>query len=770
MLDIYGTLEIKEVLNEIALKTHSELAKQKALSLKMLPSKDEVRKDLALLDEMISLILRHGDLPIKSSFDISHYVDMAQKGGVLTPLDLEHIANDILVADKLNVYFARAEKHLYPLLLSKANELSEILPLEVEIHKVVAPNLSIHDNASEKLLKIRHDIAHLESQIRSSARPLISKYKEFLSEENITIRNDHFVLPVNSIYKYKVDGIIHDVSDSGLTTFIEPSELVAISNKIYLLKADEKEEIFRLLKLLSQKVIKFAPEIIKNNIIISELDFISAKASYASENNSFVAALLDEQIIDIKKARHPLIKQGVVANDFYLDKSQRIIIISGPNAGGKTVALKTLGLMVMMNQMGLALPTISPANLGYFPKIYADIGDNQSLSDNLSTFAAHISNLSTITHFVSSKDLVLLDELGTGTSPSEGEALAIAVTNFLLKHNVFALISSHFEAMKEYAYRHEFVANAMMVFDEKNLLPTYTLKIGYPGRSYGLEMAKRYHLADEVILDAKNSLNKSKKRDVNDVIDKLNKVLHENEKINESIKEKEKRLDSKQKDLAYKEKTLNEKKDNLLESVNEEKERLINETMSKIDDILKQVNKPNVKAHEVIKAKTDLTKLTEDEIELVKTDENIEINDYVTIVSLGLTGKVVKKSGKKLEILTPEGMSVKSDVQNVTKTSEPLDRKVKKSNVDEMLKLKSDVKLELNVIGKHVDEALIEVSKYLDDARLRHFKEVRIIHGMGTGALRKAIHDYLKTLSFVEEFHYGGYFDGGSGATIVKLK
>lgn len=771
MLDIYGTLEINAVLEEIANKTHSELAKDKVRTLKMLPSKKDVEHSLALLNEMLSLVLRHGELPIKSSLDISKYVSMAKKGGVLTALDLDNVANDILTALKLNEYFNKVERSIYPLLLVEAGKLFDISPLEKEIHRIIAPNLNIYDNASPTLNKIRHEIARLENEVRSSARPLIARYKEYLSEETVSIRNDHFVLPVNSNYKYRVPGIVHDVSDSGSTTFIEPSELVELSNKICILKSEEKEEIIRLLKMLSEKVVESAPEIIANNEVIGELDFIQAKAMYGNETNSLVASLSDEQIIDIKKARHPLIKkENVVANDFYLDKSQRIIIISGPNAGGKTVALKTLGLMIMMNQMGLALPTLSPANLGYFPKIYADIGDNQSLSDNLSTFAAHISNLSTITHFVTAKDLVLLDELGTGTSPAEGEAIALAVTDFLLDHKVFAVISSHFEAMKEYAYRRENVSNAMMVFDEEKLLPTYSLKIGYPGRSYGLEMAKRYHLDDEVIKNAKITLSKNKKRDVNDVIDKLNKVLRQNEELNASLKEKDRLLEGKKKDLAHKEKVLENKKENLLEIVNEEKEKMLQEAKDKIDDALKVLNNPNVKQHELIKAKTELKNINVEIDDDIAIDEDIKLGDYVTISSLGFTGKVVKIQGSKLEILTPEGMSVKSSKDKVSKTSEPVDRRIHKSNIDEMIKLKSDVKLELNVIGQHVDEALVNVSKYLDDARIRHFHEVRIIHGMGTGALREAIHQYLKTLPFVSDFHYGGSYDGGTGATIVTLK
>lgn len=771
MLDIYGTLEIRKVLECVASNAHSEIAKEKILSLKMLPNKKEVNLALVNLNEMLSLVLRHGNLPISASLDISKYISTAKKGGILTPLDLDHIANDIEVAGKINDYFKVVEKTLYPSLLSLSSRLFDLSSLENEIRKVVAPNLEIYDSASLKLKKIRQSIHSLEIEVRSSTRPLISKYHEYLSEDTVTIRNDHFVLPVLSQYKNKVPGVIHDISDSAQTTFIEPTQLVELSNKICVLKVEEKEEISRLLKCLSELVVKSAPEVLSNNILIAELDFISAKAIYGNSINGLVANLSDNQVIEISKARHPLIDQTkVVANDFVLNNDQRIIIISGPNAGGKTVALKTLGLMVMMNQMGLALPTSIPANLGYFPKIYADIGDNQSLSDNLSTFAAHVSNLSTITHFVTKDDLVLLDELGTGTSPNEGEAIALATTDYLLEKRCFALISSHFEAMKEYAYRRNNVINAMMVFDEKNLLPTYLLKLGYPGRSYGLEMAKRYHLHEDVVKSARENLKKNNTRNVNDVIDKLNKVLRQNEELNKELKEKQRLIEGKQKDLAFKEKTLANKKENLLSEVNIEKEKLLLNTQNQIDEILKIINKPNVKAHEVIKAKTDLKKLSETIDEDISFNEQINEGDYVKIISLDIVGRVSKANGKKIEIVTPDGMTVKSNIEKVCKTSAPSSRKVVKTNVDELVRVKTDVKLELNLIGEHVEDALIKLSKYLDDARVKHFHEVRIIHGMGSGALRNAIHTYLSKQEFVEEYHYGGPYDGSTGATIVKLK
>lgn len=769
MLDVYQTLEISKVLEEVASYSRSEIAREKILSLKMLP-KEVVVHDLTLLDEMMSYILRFGDISFSSSSNLKPITESAIKEGVLTPSDLDKVAGDIESANKIYKQFSKIDKTKYFNLQKLGESLFDLSELEKKIRKIVLPNLSISDDASLKLSSIRKEIIKKEQEVRASSNELIQKYHEYLSENSISIRNGHFVLPVKTSYKNKISGIIHDFSSSGQTTFIEPSSMVNLSNQIYALKVDEQEEIYRLLKELSLLVKKHSSEIESNNKILAEFDYIAAKAHYSNKYKSFVSEMSDDPIIDLKKARHPLLDQNkVIANDFYFDKDNRIIIISGPNAGGKTVALKTLGILVMMNQMGLAIPTISKAKLSYFPKIYADIGDNQSLSDNLSTFAAHVSNLSTITHFVKEDDLVLLDELGTGTSPNEGSSLALAISDFLVKKNCFALISSHYEAMKEYPYRQKAVKNAMMVFDEKKLEPTYVLKIGYPGRSYGLEMAKRYRLDAKVIEDSKKYLQKSSTKGVNDVLEKLNATLRENEQLERNLKEKTRQIEIKEKDLKHQAKVLQEKKDSLLEDVDSIKEQLIVDAKKEIDKLIKAKNNPNTKVSDLLRVKQQLDHLFDEEEE-IKDVEEISLGDYVKIESLGIVGKVVRINKNKVDIISEEGMTYKTTLDSITKTEAPKGVKKTKTNVDELVNYKSNVKMELNIIGKHVDEGIDELSKYLDDARLRGFKEVRIIHGMGSGVLRQAVHEYLDKCSFVEEYHLGGQFDGSSGATIVKLK
>jgi len=773
MLDIYGTLEIKPILEEIASYSHSEKAKNTLLNMKMYADPSLLEQSLNEVEEMMSLILRHSSLPVHFSKDLTSSLELVRKGGVLTALELDQIANDIFVSNELLIYFGRVEKHLYPHLIQIKDALEDLSPLMEKIRHVVKENLSISDDASSKLKKIRTSILALQSEVRNLSHSLIGKYAEYLSENTVTVRNDHFVLPVKTSYKNKVPGIIHDISDTGLTTFIEPTILVELSNKVYSLHIEEKEEIYHLLKELSKSVLEVAPMIERNNAVIAQLDHISSRATYGNTHQCVVGKLVQERVIEIHGARHPLIaSSNVVENDFNLNEEQRIIIISGPNAGGKTVALKTLGLMVMMNQMAIPVPTKSPAIFGFFPRIYADIGDNQSLLDNLSTFAAHISNLSTITHFVTSKDLVLLDELGTGTSPLEGEALALSTTRYLLTKKCLAVISSHFEKMKELAYKEKHLVNAMMIFDEEKLLPTYQLKIGYPGRSYGFEMAKRYHLNIEIIEEAKEYLKNEKHHEISDVLDELNATLAKNELESKKLQEKARKLDVREHNIEQNEEKLQERKESLLKDVEDEQSRIISEARNKVNIILRNLDKKDLKIHEIISAKGELNKLEQSSLkdEIVYHDE-ISTNDYVEIPALGIIGRVSSLKGNSLTIITNDGLTIKSKTDQVRRYEGIVPSSTKKvQRLDEDKLLKTDIKLELNIIGYHIDEGVDAVSKYLDDCRLRHFKVVRIIHSMGTGQLRNAVHQYLKKCDFVEEYHYGGTYDGGTGATVVTLK
>lgn len=763
MQDIYETFEfqrIKEALLEFA---KTEIAKERISSLTMLSSLKEVDEALKDLAEFSSIIMRFGPLPIATSANALYLIDLAKKTGLLTPRDLNLIADDVLTSKAITKYLDKVDVS-YPRIKMKASGFFDLSPLEKEIHRVVTNSLTIDDKATPELKEIRNKIRKLESSLQQKVASLSFTYSKYLNDDNATIRDGHFVLPVKTAYKNSVAGIVYDVSDSGATTFIEPMEIVQINNELTSLHVEEQEEIRRILKTLTALVLMQEKEIIRNNLIIGDFDYISAKSQYAAYTNCESAELANEQIIDLKDARHPLIdKNKVVSNSYYLDEDKRILVISGPNAGGKTVSLKTVGLLTMMNQCGLAIP-VNHAKLGYFNNIYIDIGDNQSLSDNLSTFSAHMSHLGEITNQVKGKDLVLIDELGTGTDPKEGEALAFSIMKTLEDSGCLAMISSHFSALKEYAFLSKHVENSSMVFDEEKLLPTYRFRMGAPGKSYALDVATRYGIKEDIVLGAKEYINKQEGNDTNELLNVLQKKLDEAEKLFKEASEMKKEAEEENKRVDAEKELLKQRRENLLESVNKEKEQIINNAKEEVEEIISVLSKDkDMKLHEVIALKKKLDEL-EEAPETIIYDEEIKEGDYVSIPALNITGKVSRINGNKAHILTDSGMAFDSDIKKLHKCAAPKEKKVKATNNYE-LSINTSVGLELNLIGLHVEEAKTELIRYLDAAQLKRLSQVRIIHGFGSGALRKMVREYLDSQHI--KYRPGDAHEGAGGATVV---
>ena len=763
MQDIYETFEfnkIKEALLEFA---RTEIAKENISSLLMLPNIKMVEEALKDLEEFSSIITRFGPLPIATSANALYLIDLAKKTGLLTPRDLNLIAEDVLTSKAINKYLDKVDVS-YPRIKEKASHFFDLTPLEKEIHRVITNSLTIDDKATPELKEIRHKMRKLEASLQQKVASLSLTYSKYLNDDNATIRDGHFVLPVKTANKNAVPGIVYDVSDSGATTFIEPMEIVQINNDLTALKVEEQEEMRRILKALTALVLMQEKEIINNNKIIGEFDYISSKSLYAGSINAEIAELSSEQIIDLKDARHPLIDQRkVVSNSYYLDGDKRILVISGPNAGGKTVSLKTVGLLTMMHQCGLAIP-VSKAKLGYFNNIYIDIGDNQSLSDNLSTFSAHMSHLGEITACVKGKDLVLIDELGTGTDPKEGEALAFSIMKTLEDSHCLAMISSHFSALKEYAFLSEHVENSSMVFDEEKLLPTYRFRMGAPGKSYALDVATRYGINEDIVKGAKEYINKQEGNDTNELLNVLQKKLDEAEKLYKEASEMKKESEKEMKRLEAEKEMLKERRENLLESVNKEKEQIIEHAKEEVDSIISMLSKDSdMKLHEVIALKKQLDEL-EEAPEQIEYDETITVNDYVTIPSLNITGKVTRINGNKAHVQTDSGMAFDTDIKKLHKCAAPKEKKVKSVNNYE-LSINTSVGLELNLIGLHVEEAKSELIRYIDAAQLKRLSQVRIIHGFGSGALRKMVREYLDSQHI--KYRPGDAHEGAGGATVV---
>ena len=767
MQDIYETFEfykIKEKINEYA---KTELGRIYIEDLKMLPSFQDVENSLLDLEEINSIITRFGILPIHTSANALYLIDLAKKTGLLTPRDLHLIAEDVLTSQSIIKYFQKIDVS-YPRIKGKVEHFVDLTSLEKEIHRVITNSLTIADNATPELKEIRDKIKKAERQLDQKIASLSLTYSAYLNDDNATIRDGHFVLPVKTVEKSKVLGIVYDVSTSGATTFIEPMEVVQLNNQLTALHVEENEECRKILKQLTALVLLQEGEIINNNKIIAELDFLSAKSLYMSEIDGVIAQRTNNQIVELYDARHPLIeKNKVVANSYFLDEQKRIVIISGPNAGGKTVSLKTVGLLVLMNQAGLAIPA-SKARLGYFNHIYLDIGDNQSLSDNLSTFSAHMSNIAEIVNVVKNKDLVLLDELGTGTDPKEGEALALSVTKELESKLCLAMISSHFEALKEYAFLSENIENSSMIFNEEKLQPTYKFKYAAPGHSYALDVASRYGIPEKLIQSARDYLNNTQTSESQKLLFILQKKIEEMTLLEDELNKKQAKLDSLEKKLDNDEKILKDRREKLLSSVEEEKQQIIDNTKEELDEIIAALSKGDLKLHEVIELKHKVEEL-EDNADIIVYNEEINIGDYVSIPSLDLNGVVKRIKGDKAYVASDAGLSLEVAKDKLHKIERKTSVRKEKPNENYDSIMKLNVGLELNIIGLRVDEAKDAIIKYLDDCRVKHFKTVRIIHGFGSGALRKLTHEYLSTQKDLT-FRLGQANEGAGGATVVTFK
>ena len=764
MQNIFETFEFRKIQESLAKYSKTDLGHSYIASLSFL-SVEELKLAKQKLEEMVSLLMRFGPLPINVSKKAIDIIETAKKSGILTCKDFYDISVDIETTFALAKYFKKVD-NTYPLMNALHERICDLSNLYEQIKKIVSNALTVKDDASPELYSIRAKIKAKEKKLQELSIRLSDSYKDYLNDERATIRDGHIVLPVKVGMKNKISGIIYDISDSGGTVFIEPMEIVELNNEITALKISENEEVRKILLELTNLVIIQEKEIVNNNKIIGELDFISAKAHYHREIDGTIALFSHTRTIELLEARHPLIDpQKVVANSYRLDEEKRILIISGPNAGGKTVSLKTVGLLVLMNQCGLSVPA-QKAKLSYFSHIYVDIGDNQSLTDNLSTFSAHISQIGNILTHVKGNDLVLIDELGTGTDPIEGQAIALSVVQFLEKRGCFALISSHFNALKEYAFLSKWIENSSMMFDEQKLLPTYLFKEGVPGKSYAFEVAYRYGLPKEIIERAQQFLDSGEHKDEDNILQILQEKLVATVRLEKELQIKDEQLQKKDAELTKLAQSLNEKKQHLLEEVEEEKEKLLEQAKDKIDEIIKSVqNQPDIKTHQFIDAKGQLDNLKKD-IELEEFNEQIAVGDYVYLPSMHIYGVVKRIQGKKAYLDSDAGLSVEALTSRLKKLDRPIEKA--KPVIQKKIVVEDSLPLQLNLIGYHVDEALEALDKYIDQAKVRHMHQVRIIHGFGSGALRNAAHEYLKKQKGLT-FRLGNEYEGGGGATVVTF-
>ena len=772
-MDVQNASDILEISKVLALVAgFAYTARGKAMLLELLPLEEEDRdRESDALSQMLPLVEAKGRLPITHSDDLSEALTLVCKDGVLGESEFQAILSDLNMATDIKKALGKLEAKgaIFDSFLS----LPDLEPMRQGILRVFTPSFEIRDNASTELRRIRAQIHHRKSEMMGKLQKALEENRNYLSGSTYTIRNGHYVLPVQNAYKHVVKGVIQDVSGSGGTAFIEPEALVNAANDIVLLEAEEKEEIRRILAGLSRIAKGCAKDLSRINESIAYFDFLQAKSLYAVSLDGHIAGKSQDGSLFLPLARHPLLDgKKVVANTFSLSSTRRLLVLSGPNAGGKTVAMKTLGTLAIMFKMALPLPCAAGAEMPAFPHVYCDIGDSQSLEDALSTFSGHILHISEILKVAKKDDLVLLDEVGTGTSPREGEAIALGVLDTLGELGCYALLSSHFESLKEVALSSEKVENASLYFDEATLSPTYRLRIGVPGGSYGLEVARRIGLDEKTLAKAKSFLEAKDNEDVSSSLRHLNDLTLEAENRLNQIKAQEIELNQTKNELSRLKHDLKLKKERFDEEKDKELQELRDAYQAKAREAISILSNPNVKLHEAIDAKKKLDDAFRKQQQEERFDEPLQVGDLVRYPSLDVEGKIRKIKGENAEVVTDDGMSFVTSLYSLYKIEEltPVkSKKVATANVD-ALPAKS-LPMEVNLIGMRVDEAMEELDRYLDQCRLKSFKRVRVIHGLGSGALRRATHEYLKShAKFVDRYEMGGEFEGGGGATIVYLK
>jgi len=790
MQDKYlNKLEYNKILTILETFAKTFYGKKLCLELKPFTNKDNVYKKLSETKEALELINLKGNLPIYELEDVSLYIKELEAEQFLGTKALLDIANILSLSRNLKEYFkfdTEEETDKYPNLQNYFFNIYTNPNIENNIKTKILDENTIDDRASEKLYTIRKNKRKLEQEIKEKLNNFIhsSTYSKYIREPVITIRNDRFVIPVKDEYRSQIKGFIHDTSSSGSTVFIEPMNIFELNNQINNLKFEENIEIEKILQILSFSLFPIIEEL-KNNIrLIGILDFTFAKANYAISTNSICPDLNEAKFVNLIKARHPLIDMNkVVPIDINIGNEFTSLIITGPNTGGKTVTLKTFGLLSIMAMSGLFIPADENSSVYVFDNIFADIGDEQSITDSLSTFSSHMVNIIDILNTVSSNSLVLLDELGSGTDPLEGSSLAISILEHLNSKNVLTIATTHYQELKNYTLSTEGFENASVEFDIDKMQPTYKLLIGVPGKSNAFEISKKLGL-DEAILERATDFLSTDSIKIEDVIKNIydnqiaiNKEKEIIEKNSNQIELLRKSLENdlsktRKKEQGIIEKAKLEARDILL-SAKEEANYIISEMNNLSNGNLKQANNLRNKLNE--KLKKTATTLASTEVGATNNSsikkEDLKIGQTVFVSSLNNEATILSISNKNNDIQMQIG-SIKTKV-NLKDISKIIENKKESNTVSASFKSNiknKNVPLEINIIGMNVLEAESIIDKYLDDCMQAKLTEVRIVHGKGSGKLREGVHAFLKKHPHVKTFRLGTFGEGEMGATVVSLK
>jgi|SRR5690625_797710 len=740
---------------------------------------DEVTLLQEETDEAVHILRLNKVPPFSYIIDVTSYIRQCEVGSSLLPEQCLEIAQVLYCSRNLKNFIMNMEEE-FPLLKEIVENFTLLRELEMDIHKKINEHGEVVDDASITLKSIRSSIRTKESRIRERLQQLIRSKSKMLSDGIITFRNNRFVLPVKQEYRAAIGGIVHDQSSSGQTLFMEPNAVVELNNELQQAIIKEKHEIEVILSELSNQIAQFGVEITKNLQTIAILDSIFAKASLAKKMKAVKPTLNENGIIKMKTARHPLIaEEEVVANDITLGESYHAIVITGPNTGGKTVTLKLVGLCVLMAQSGLQIPALDGCELAVFKKVYADIGDEQSIEQNLSTFSSHMTNIVNIVEQVDQSSLVLFDEIGAGTDPQEGAALAMAILDEVMKRKATVIATTHYPELKAYSYNREFVMNASVEFDIETLRPTYRLIIGIPGRSNAFDISKRLGLPTAIIQEAKKYIGIDSEN-VENMINALEKTKKEAEREIEEAYELMNKSEKLHRDLEKAWKSFQHDRDELYKKAEEKAEKALQKAKLEAEKIVQSVRDMKEKAlwkeHEWIEARKSLEDAQPDLIDNKTAEDQsnesvqLSIGDEIKHRKLQQHGEIIDQKNDNeyvIQIGTMKLTAKKQDLLFIKKGSLQQDEPT--HQINRVITNSENVKTELDLRGERYEEAMNRLDKYIDDVVVSGYPRATIIHGKGTGALRKGVEQLLQLNPHVKSYRLGTPNEGGNGVTIIEL-
>lgn len=737
---------------------------------------DKIKQAFAEMEEMQELFVEHPHFSILGTKDIAATCKRLEMGADLNIEEFLLLKRVIFASRELKNFYDNLENVRLEHLANWFEKLHDFPHLQGNLQAINEAGF-IENFASEDLARIRRKIHDSESQVRDVLQDLLKQKAQMLTEGIIASRNGRQVLPVKNTYRNKIAGVVHDISASGNTVYIEPREVVKLSEEIASLRADERYEMMRILQELSERVRPHAAEIANDAWIIGHLDLIRAKVRFIQETEAVVPQVSEGQEIQLLHVRHPLVKNAV-ANDVHFGKDLTAIVITGPNTGGKTIMLKTLGLTQVMAQSGLPILADKGSRVGIFEEIFADIGDEQSIEQSLSTFSSHMTNIVDILGKVNQNSLLLLDELGAGTDPQEGAALAMSILEDLRLRQVKTMATTHYPELKAYGIETAYVQNASMEFDTASLRPTYRFMQGVPGRSNAFEIAKRLGLSDVIVGDASKQINQD--NDVNRIIEQLEEQTLESRKRLENIRQVEQENLKMNRALKKLYNELNREKETELNKAREQAAEIVDLALAESDDILKNLHsKSQLKPHEIIEAKAKLKKLAPEKVDLsknkvlqkAKKKRAPKVGDDIIVLSYGQRGTLTNqlKDGRWEAQVGLIKMTLEEKEFDLVQAQQEVPVKKKQVNVVKRAAGKGP-QARLDLRGKRYEEAMEALDAFIDQALLNNMAQVDIIHGIGTGVIREGVTKYLQRNKQVKSFGYAPQNAGGSGATIVTFK